>query len=217
MACNDAPWLYTDPYAYQHSEISTPVDSLNTQTPRDKNYGNTKATATASSERFELEGTHVQRFCVPQYELEVPGIVAPAQPCLSGHTAELEGNVPSETAQGRAELEGDEIFPVHTSRQQLTSRPALSPIPNPAVDHRPTPKMPHHSLRIMACDEKIVCFPEAQTPMLGSYMPPRPKSALNFDDILRDVERERSKLDLKAWELDRARGRRYLARFDSSN
>lgn len=47
--------------------------------------------------------------------------------------------------------------------------------------------------------------------------PSKPKSALNFDEILQGVEREKTKLGFKTWEIERARGRRARARFDAGN
>ncbi|KAK6221899.1 hypothetical protein LQW54_001119 [Pestalotiopsis sp. IQ-011] len=59
--------------------------------------------------------------------------------------------------------------------------------------------------------------PSTQEVAGAPVTPSKPKGALNFDEILQSVGREKTKLGLKTWEIERARGRRARARFDAEH
>lgn len=85
------------------------------------------------------------------------------------------------------------------------------------------PRSPYHRMRAMDYSGKMqhVADPSVRYSTLevaaAPVTPSKPKSALNFDEILQGVEREKTKLGFKTWEIERARGRRARARFDAGN
>lgn len=85
------------------------------------------------------------------------------------------------------------------------------------------PRSPYHHMRAMDYNGKMqhAADPSVRHSTLevvaAPVTPSKSKSALNFDDILQGVEREKTKLGFKTWEIERARGRRARARFDAGN
>ncbi|KAK9781517.1 hypothetical protein AB5N19_05945 [Seiridium cardinale] len=239
MNSDTAPWLFADPYAYQYSDLSAHVSNINCRPSRARSHEDLRSTA-AGSERVGCVVSTVQPQHFRCYELDAPSIIVPSR-SHSARPTELEGFTIQNPAKGSIELAGDEMFFVSEQAQQPLQGPRQAPIHDNTGDreiahtclqdgtrttyHKSTVLDPSSQPRC----ETTICSPQASAylpisrpqvnapPSNGPVGPTRPKSAMNFDDILKAVEQDKSKLGLKNWEIERARGRRYKARFDSGN
>ncbi|KAF3001070.1 hypothetical protein E8E14_000734 [Neopestalotiopsis sp. 37M] len=178
---NSPSWLFTDPYAYQYSDLS--------------NYA-----ANAQGNRS-----------VPTADANIP-VTTPPTRRPSYHEQRISGKA---------------VYPVRDAAQ--APEVCIAPVPH-AQWSSLEPTMPngryHHHVRSSssALSEKIPYISETtarystlEVAASPAVVPNKPKSAASFDDILRGVEYEKSKLGFKTWEIERARGRRARARFDSGH